>query len=171
MTTRSLVTHPDPILRKCAEPVAQIDGSVRALVGEMSRIMAEEEGLGLAAPQAGAQLRLFITQDARKGATGNLVFINPHFILVDGPLVGAEEGCLSLPGIRATIRRQSHAIIEAQDIDGNTFTLEDDGLMARCWQHEMDHLEGIMIIDRMTVMDRLVNRKQLRALESSEAIG
>lgn len=171
MTSRKLVVHPDPVLRRRALPVGQIDESVCTLVEHMKAIMKEEEGIGLAAPQAGESLRIFIALDGRKEGAQPIVFINPHLVVVDGPLEPSEEGCLSLPGIRANIRRQTHAVIEAQGLDGAVFRREDSGLQARCWQHEIDHLDGIMIIDRMTVMDRLVNRKQLRYLEAAGAAG
>ncbi|MSR29650.1 MAG: peptide deformylase [Phycisphaerales bacterium] len=166
MAPRALVLHPDPILRRKAEPVARVDSRLQELAYEMISIMALERGFGLAAPQVGESVRLFVTQGMAEGDLP-IVYVNPRFIAVDGALEGEEEGCLSLPAIRGQVRRQKHVVIEAQDLTGLTFRLEADDWHARCWQHEMDHLDGILIIDRMSAIDRLVNRKKLRALEAA----
>lgn len=167
---RALVLHPHPVLRRRAEPIGEIDGRVRDLAEQMIRIMHEEDGYGLAAPQVGESLRLFVTQreDDEEDDAGGIVYINPRIIRVDGTLEAQEEGCLSLPNIRGSVRRQPFVEIEATDLEGQVFRLESSELMARCWQHEMDHLDGVLIIDRMSVMDRLVNRKKLKALEEGE---
>ena len=161
-----LVLHPNAILRRRADSVETIDNAILSLVAEMIHIMREEQGLGIAAPQVGASKRIFVTEGEAEDGGDEKVFINPKFLVVDGLLESYEEGCLSLPDIRGTVRRQPHVIIEALDVHGKTFTMEESGLMARCWQHEMDHLDGVLIIDRMSVIDRIVNRKRLRALES-----
>jgi len=165
---RSLVLHPNPILRRRAEPVASVDAAILGLVTEMFSIMKAEHGFGLAAPQVGASVRVFVTQGMGENSPP-IAYINPRFLAIDGPLVGAEEGCLSLPSIRGVVRRQQHVVVEATGTDGKQFQLECDDWHARCWQHEMDHLDGILIIDRMTALDRLVNRKKLRALEAEGA--
>ncbi len=164
---RHLVLHPSAVLRRRADPVDTIDDGIVSLVEEMFQILEAEQGLGLAAPQVGASKRLFVTDGDEEHGGGKRVFINPKFILIDGLLEASEEGCLSLPNIRGSVRRQPHVIVEALDIDGKSFTLEGSALMARCWQHEMDHLDGVLIIDRMSVIDRIVNRKRLRAMESA----
>ena len=161
-----LVLHPNAILRRRADSVETIDNAILSLVAEMIHIMREEQGLGIAAPQVGASKRIFVTEGEAEDGGDEKVFINPKFLVVDGLLESYEEGCLSLPDIRGTVRRQPHVIIEALDVHGKTFIMEESGLMARCWQHEMDHLDGVLIIDRMSVIDRIVNRKRLRALES-----
>ncbi len=164
---RHLVIHPHPILRKRAESVAAIDGFIETLVAEMIEIMHAEGGIGLAAPQVGEALRIFVTQGEKEEGGDELVFINPKFVVIDGALESAEEGCLSLPEIRGSVRRQPRAVIEATALNGALFSMESSELMGRCWQHEVDHLDGILIIDRMSPIDRLVNRKRLRALEGS----
>jgi len=166
---RSLVLHPHPVLRRRADPIGEIDGQIRDLAEQMIRIMHEEDGYGLAAPQVGESLRLFVTQrEDDEGDASGIVYINPRIIRVEGTLEAQEEGCLSLPDIRGSVRRQPIVEIEATDLDGRAFRMESSELMARCWQHEMDHLDGVLIIDRMSVMDRLVNRKKLKALEEGE---
>ncbi len=167
---RSLVLHPDPTLRRRADAVASIDASTRQLVDDMFRVMKEERGFGLAAPQVGESVRIFVTQGIQE-KDPPIAYINPRFIVIDGVLHSEEEGCLSLPAIRGVVRRQKHAVIEATGLDGNLFQLECEDWHARGWQHEMDHLEGILIIDRMTPLDRLINRKRLRALEARATIG
>jgi peptide deformylase len=163
------VLHPDPVLRRRAEPIGEVDERIRNLAEQMIRIMHESDGYGLAAPQVGESLRMFVTQ--REGddeGDGGIVYINPRLVRVEGTLEAQEEGCLSLPTIRGTVLRQPIVEIEATDLEGCVFRMESSDLMARCWQHEMDHLDGVLIIDRMSSMDRLVNRTKLKALEERE---
>jgi len=159
---RSIVVHPDPVLRQKARPVERIDASVHELVEDMRRVMAELEGAGIAAPQLGESVRIFLTS-AREGEPER-VFINP-VLEAAGSVEPFEEGCLSLPDIRAEILRPRVARIRATALDGSEFSLESDGFPARVWQHEFDHLEGVLIIDRMRPIDRLANRRALRSLE------
>ena len=161
---RGIVLHPDPILRQKAKPVAKIDASIRELVADMHRVALEYDGIGLAAPQVGESLRIFVT--CAMYGEPERVFINPR-LESRGEIVGGDEGCLSLPDIRAEIMRPPSATITALDLEGNEFTLEKDGIWARVWQHEFDHLEGTMIIDRMRPLDRLANRRAIRDLERS----
>ena len=95
------------------------------------------------------------------------VFVNPRLTQLSGDLVVREEGCLSLPGINGDIRRPASVSITALDLEGQTFTLRDDDLLARIWQHEYDHLDGVLIIDKMNEMDRIATRKLLKELESA----
>lgn len=143
-----------------------IDGSVKALIAEMFEIMRDEGGIGLAAPQAGRNLRIFVTEvhDDHPARA----YLNPEFVSLVGGVVPEEEGCLSLPGVRVKIRRPPFATVRAMDENGAMFEASDAGMLARCWQHETDHLDGVLIIDRMGPMDRLATRKALRALERGE---
>jgi peptide deformylase len=144
----------------------------------MLRIMVESEGIGLAAPQVGLSWRLFVVdvpENERRKAEGELptatrgpvVYINPVLTL-RGPVEPAEEGCLSLPDIRGEVLRPPVVTITALDLEGKPFTQTATGLLARCWQHENDHLDGVLIIDRMTPPSRLRNRAMVRALEREE---
>ena len=162
---RAIVHYPDPVLRQRARPVARVDEGVRELVQEMFAIMAEEEGIGLAAPQVGESLRIFVTGPHAEGGHEPRAYINPVLSGFQGELEVHDEGCLSLPGIRGDIRRQPHAVIEALDLEGKPFRLESSDFIARVWQHEFDHLEGILIIDRMTALDRLRVRRAVKELE------
>ena len=169
MRARQLVTYPDPVLRARAREVTAVDTSIRDLADEMLQIMREEDGVGLAAPQVGASVRMFVTAAQEGESAPERVYVNPVIVSCAGALDASEEGCLSLPGIRGTIRRPPVVTVRATGIDGEEFTLTSSGLLARCWQHEIDHLDGILIIDRMSAIDRLASRKPLRQLEASAA--
>ena len=163
---RQIVHYPDPVLRQRAKPVAKVDEFVRDLVKEMFEIMAEEDGIGLAAPQVGESLRIFVTGPHADGDHPHMAFINPVLSGFEGELEPHDEGCLSLPGIRGEIRRPPHAVIEALDLEGKPFRIASDDFIARVWQHEFDHLEGVLIIDRMTALDRLRVRRAVKELEA-----
>lgn len=180
-----VVIYPDPVLRQRAKPVPAVTAQVRALAERMTALMHEEEGIGLAAPQVGVPWRLFVAhvpesrpEEEREGAasrsataqppsatSGPVVYINPELSAPAGAIEPFEEGCLSLPDIRATINRPPTITITATDLEGRRFTQTGTGLLARCWQHEVDHLDGVLILDRMGQMDRLKLRKKVRALE------
>ncbi len=165
---RSIVLYPAPVLQTRARDVERIDAWVRALVDDMVRVMKEEDGAGLAAPQVGESVRIFVVQarepEGDRPAEPLGVYINPKILALEGAVEPYEEGCLSLPGIRAEIRRPPIVTIEAMDLEGRTFTRTDDDILARIWQHEFDHLEGKLILDRMTPMDRLATRKKVKEL-------
>jgi peptide deformylase len=161
-----IVLHPDPALRQKAEPLECVTDEVRAVAARMLWLMHEAEGIGLAAPQVGLPWRLFVTRDpAVLDGDGGLVFINPEIETLDSELLEDTEGCLSLPGIEVTVRRPVGVRVRAMDLEG--FDVEEDRCdhFARVYQHECDHLDGVLIIDRMTTMDRLRNRKAIRDLE------
>jgi len=158
-----ITRYPVEVLRQKAEPVEKIDDDIRRLVEKMTEIMLENKGIGLAAPQAGVPLRLFIISlEQKKGDVK--VFINPT-VTTSGRLIATEEGCLSVPGIYTKIKRYEKATVTAMNLDGNEFTEDAEGLYARCLQHEFDHLEGTTIADRMTSAARIKHRKQLKRLE------
>jgi len=163
---RRIVLYPDPVLRRKAAMVSRVDQAIRDLVQDMFRIMRQEEGAGLAAPQIGESLRLFVTEERPDEGQPARVFINPQLSELGGELDGHDEGCLSLPGIRGVIRRQPRVTIRALDEQGQPFELTSDQFSARVWQHEFDHLEGILITDRMAMLDRMRVRKALRELEA-----
>lgn len=142
------------------------DESLRLLAEEMIEAMYTADGVGLAAPQVGKSIRLFVADPRIKETPDPQVFVNP-VLEYEGQMLGEEEGCLSIPGIQVTIRRPQIARIRAQDLDGNPFEMESDGFPARVWQHEKDHLDGILIIDRMTPLDRLSTRKSLKELRKA----
>ncbi len=146
------------------EEVDPSDPTVQAVARKMVEIMLEFNGVGLAAPQVGLAWRLFVTRDP-DNEDGGVAWINPVIDLLCDGVESDEEGCLSLPEIRGDIRRSINIRISGHDIDGNHSSQESDGFMARVWQHENDHLDGILIIDKMSKMDKLVNRRLIRNLE------
>jgi len=157
-----IIHFPAPVLRTRAQPVPKIDETVRQVALRMLDLMREADGVGLAAPQVGLPWRLFVA-NARGEDEPDRVYVNPRLEL-SGDLCVDTEGCLSLPGIRAEIRRPPVATIVATDLDGHEFTLQSDGYLARVWQHEYDHLDGVLIIDRMTPLDRIANRRAVKQL-------
>ncbi|MGA1980205.1 MAG: peptide deformylase [Sedimentisphaerales bacterium] len=164
---RRRITHyPAEVLAGRAKPVEKIDDNIRQLVQKMTDIMLENKGVGLAAPQAGVPLRLFIisldgTRDAVK------VYINPT-IAPAGGFDAIEEGCLSVPGVHTKIRRYKKCTVTATDLDGNEFTEKAEGLYARALQHEYDHIEGTTIVNRMGQVAKIAHRKQLKKLENQK---
>ena len=161
-----IVHYPAPVLRQNAQPIKAVDAQVRAVAARMFDLMHEVDGLGLAAPQVGLSWRLFVTKGLDDESLPDQVYVNPVLSRPSGELVPHDEGCLSLPGISAEIRRPSQVTITAVDLDGQSFTLTRDDLLARVWQHEADHLDGVLILDRMNPIDRLASRKQLKQLEA-----
>jgi peptide deformylase len=159
-----IIHYPDPRLRKMSVPVTKFDGNLATLVSRIVELMRTGNGVGLAAPQTGVNLRIFACNPSGE-PDGALVFINPELIDMAGKLE-AEEGCLSLPDIRVVVHRARRCRIRAQDVTGKTFELEAENLLARIWQHEIDHLDGKLIIDRMDATDRIANRKRIADLEA-----
>ena len=157
------ITHyPAAVLGRPAEPVAEIDVTIRRLVVKMTDIMIENKGMGLAAPQAGVGLRLFII--SLDGSRENVrAYVNPK-VTPAGDLEEREEGCLSVPGVWTKIRRYKRATVTATDLDGREFTEEADGLYARCLQHESDHLDGMLVVNRMGAAAKIAHRRQLKKL-------
>ena len=171
-----IIVYPDPVLRQRAQAIEEITDEVRAVASRMIELMRRAEGIGLAAPQVGLPWRLFIAHvppgDGRSAdetpptaLPSPVVFINPALTMPSAALESLEEGCLSLPEIRGPVLRPPQITIEAQDIQGKPFSMRVAGLLARCIQHEFDHLEGILIIDRFPQMARLRTRSAVRALE------
>ena len=135
----------EEVLRKKCEPVTEITDEMRDIFNQMFETMIEAEGVGLAAPQVGISQRFFVAiadDDVRR------VFVNPQIVSTSSELGDYEEGCLSLPGFNESIRRPVKVKVQAMDEFGKKFTLEADGLLARIIQHENDHLDGIIYIDR-----------------------
>jgi len=154
---------PDPVLLEKARKVETFDQDLAELARQMIEVMYAADGVGLAAPQIGRSIRMFVADPRQSEEPDPRVFINP-VLEYDGGIEAEEEGCLSIPGIRVQVRRPVTARIRAQDIDGNPLELESDGFAARVWQHECDHLDGVLIIDRMSPLDRLSTRRSLKEL-------
>lgn len=158
-----ITRYPTPVLMEKARPVEAFDDDLRVLAERMIDIMVETKGVGLAGPQAGVNLRIFVASvDGTKESAK--VYVNP-IIRVEGPLESIEEGCLSLPGIFGKIKRYTICTVTAQDLNGKEFTEHGEGLQARIYQHEYDHLEGRMIKDRLGAGAKLRARRKLKQME------
>lgn len=158
-----VVLYPDPILRKKAQPVARFDAELRATADAMHAAMAKAKGVGLAAPQVGLPLALLVL-NASGDRAGAITLVNPKISRKTGEAIG-EEGCLSFPSIYAEIARAESLVVEAQDVEGKPIRLELADFVARIVQHEFDHLDGVLFIDRMSPADRVRVKSQLKALE------
>jgi len=159
-----ILIYPDPRLRQACKPVERFDDELTHLIARMFELMRAEEGIGLAAPQVGVASRLFVC-NVTGDPKDDMVFVNPRLDALEGQ-IEAEEGCLSIPEVRGVIRRAARCRIFAQDAAGRPLERTGEELSARCWQHECDHLDGRLIIDRMSDADQIANRKPLRELES-----
>jgi peptide deformylase len=163
---RWIVTYPDPRLRKKSAPVreGEFDESLAALADRMLELMAASRGVGLAAPQVGINRRIFVCNPT--GEPGdNHVYVNPVLSDLTG-LEACEEGCLSVPEVRVMIRRAKRCRIKAQDVHGNPIEDEAEELLARIWQHETDHLDGRLILDRMNPSEKIANKRLIAQLEA-----
>ena len=158
-----LTKYPAPILRQLTQPIDKLDTWVKQLAIKMIELMYLHNGVGLAGNQAGVPLQIFVANPtAERG--NELVLINPKIVDAEG-WQEAEEGCLSLPEIYGTIRRQQRVIVEATNLSGKQIELEATDLMARIIQHEIDHLTGKLIYQRMSTVGKLAARRQLKNLE------
>ena len=156
-----LVEFPHPALLRRAKPLVRIDDGLCDAVAQMFDIMYEAEGIGLAAPQVALPYRLFVVNTTGRRGTGEeLVFVNPSLSRPRGMAV-QEEGCLSLPGLRMDVRRPERIVVEAWALDGTPIRLDLDGLLSRVVQHEFDHLEGRLFIDRLSDAAGLEARRML----------
>jgi len=155
-----VVKWPDPVLAKPGEPVTVFDAKLKKLVDEMFESMYAAQGIGLAAPQISISQRLTVIDVSfKKNPEEKLVLINPEIIEREGKQF-EEEGCLSLPEIREKVQRAARVKVRAQDVNGDWFEVEGEELLARAMQHEIDHLDGILFIDRLSRLKRdLVIRK------------
>jgi peptide deformylase len=170
MALRPILKYPDPRLKQTAEPVKEVNDEIRRLVDDMAETMYAAPGVGLAANQIGVLLRVFVIDIANDDEPSDLrVFINPEITATVGTQTW-EEGCLSFPGITEEIRRAEKVTVKALDRDGKPFELEADGLLAVAVQHENDHLNGIVMLDKLSaVKRRLLGRKLARAKSEATA--
>ena len=158
-----LTHYPADVLAGPASTVEKIDDNIRRLVEKMIVIMLKNKGVGLAAPQVGVSLRLFIISlDGSRESV--MVFVNPT-VTPMGELDALEEGCLSVPNIYTKIRRYKKCKVTATDLDGRQFSREAEGLFARALQHESDHINGVTIVTRMGQAAKIAHRRQLKKLK------
>ena len=167
--TRNILTYPDPDLKKKSAPVVVINDAVRELVQDMAETMYHAPGIGLAAPQIGVHQRVIVIDvSAHNDVPGLIVAINPVIVHAEGEAY-EEEGCLSVPKYAANVRRHARVVVKALDIDGNECTWRAEELLAIAFQHEIDHLEGILFVDHLSPLKReLFQRKARKAAEEAQ---
>lgn len=161
MSPRALIKYPDPGLQEPCEPITEFGEGLRQLADDMVEIMCDEAGIGLAAPQVGDGVRFTIV-DVSGGADPDqvLYLVNPRVELEEGE-EREEEGCLSFPELILAVRRPARIVVAAQDLEGNDVSIEADGLLARCLHHEIDHLAGVLFIDRVSPLKRDMTRRRI----------
>ena len=177
MASLEVLQFPDPRLKDVSEPVPAIDDALRSLADEMLQVMYDEPGIGLAAPQVGHRIRLVVMdtqwtdEHAERAPT---VIVNPEIVTREGKVTW-EEGCLSVPDFTAEVERSEHIVVRYQNLEGEEVTEDVTGLRAVCFQHEIDHLDGVLFIDRISRLKRGMyvkrRKKQLRLEEEPASLG
>ena len=163
MAIRKIVEYPDPVLLSPGDPVEKFDDDLNALVRDMFETMYDDGGVGLAAPQIGLSLRLFVMDcDGIK-----LVAANPEIIETEGEQ-GGEEGCLSVGKVHAELKRANRVVLRAQDERGETFERDVTGLAARCFLHETDHCDGVLFIRHLSPLRRDLVTRKFRKLKKND---
>lgn len=169
MPLLKIVHYPEPVLLAVGKPVSDemFENGLSKTIDEMFETMYAAGGVGLAAPQVGFSNRFFVMDvPLENGDSNKLAFINPEVIHVEGEQVG-DEGCLSFPGVYQTVKRDMRVIVRARDVAGNDFEMDLDGLAARCVLHETDHCDGIVFLDRMTVLKRELAKRKIKRLQKT----
>ena len=171
MSELEILTYPDDQLRQKCLPVEAVNDEVRALLNSMLETMYASAGIGLAGPQVGALLRVIVidvSPDQEEGEPKQIFkLINPEILEGDGQ-TETEEGCLSIPGIRETVKRKAHVVVRALDEEGKETVIDAQGILAVCLQHEIDHLDGVLFIDRLSRLKRGLLRSKLRKIAQGE---
>jgi peptide deformylase len=154
MESEKIVLLGDQRLRETAIVVDQFDEELSQLAKSLCDTMASANGLGLAAPQIGVSKRVIAVRTGTKAVPKALAMVNPKLISMSEEVGEGEEGCLSIPGVRLSIQRAQSVVVRYQDVEGSTQTLEADGMLAICLQHEIDHLNGTLILDHVSRLKR-----------------
>ncbi len=162
MALLEIKTYPDRVLRQKAAPITVIDDGTRRLIDDMIETMYAAPGIGLAAPQVGVSKRLIVIDVSHRDEeeeTPLIVLINPEITIKEGE-IESEEGCLSLPGYTTTVKRAERVAVRGLDREGTTVEIEAEGLLCRALQHEIDHLDGTLLIDRISKIKREFFKKR-----------
>ncbi len=161
---RRILAYPDPILKKKSLPVAIINDATRELVRDMAETMYDAQGVGLAAPQIGISQRIILIDVSQKDDCPELIVcINPMFIHTEGESY-EEEGCLSVPKYAANIHRHAKVVVKALNLNGEEVTYNAEGLLAIAFQHEIDHLDGILFVDHLSPLKKEMFKKKYRRM-------
>jgi len=162
-----IVKYPDPVLERPTERVTEFNDELRKFVDDMFEAMYAAKGIGLAAPQVGVSKRLTVIDlSFKERPEDKIVLINPEIILREGKQY-EEEGCLSLPEIREKVSRAAKVTVRAQDLDGNWFEMDGTELLARAFQHEIDHLDGILFFRRVSALKRDLILRRIRKMQKA----
>ncbi len=160
-----IVKYPDPVLQQPGEPVTEFDDELRKLVADMFETMYANQGVGLAAPQVAVPKRVTVVDlSMGKDPAQKLVLVNPEVIFREGRQY-EEEGCLSFPDIREKVVRAAKVRVRAQDETGKWFEMDGEELLSRCFQHEIDHLDGMLFIFRMSGLKRDLSLRKIRKMQ------
>lgn len=167
MALLKIVHYPEPVLLEVGKPVEVFDDELKKLVENMFETMFEAKGVGLAAPQVAVSKRLFV-MDCSNGedVSQKIALVNPEIIHVEGEQIG-EEGCLSFPGLYQKVQRNLRTIVRYQNINGEFQELDGADLTARCVLHETDHCDGIVFLDRMTILKREMAKRKIKKLQKT----
>jgi len=164
---REIVKYPDPVLERPSEPVTEFDEELRKLVDDMFESMYAAKGIGLAAPQIGISKRLTVIDlSFQKNPEEKIILINPEITFREGKQY-EEEGCLSLPEIREKVSRAAKVKVKAQDVNGEWFELDGEELLARAFQHEIDHLDGVLFFRRVSALKRDLILRRIRKMQKA----
>jgi peptide deformylase len=158
MALMEIKIYPDPVLRKKTEIIKEITPKIKELVLDLTETMLKKDGVGLAGPQVGISKKIISVLTDK----GPAVFLNPKIIKSSGKKIKLQEGCLSLPGILVDVKRKNSIEIEAINIEGGKIKIKADGFQARIFQHEIDHLNGKLIIDKLGLLKRIKAKKQFK---------
>jgi peptide deformylase len=164
-----IVKYPEPVLQQPGEPVNEFNGELRKLIADMFETMYASQGIGLAAPQVAVSKRVTVIDlSMGKDPAQKLVLVNPEIIFQEGRQY-EEEGCLSFPDIREKVSRAAKVKVRAQDENGKWFEMDGDELLARAFQHEIDHLDGMLFIFRMSPLKRDIALRKIRKMQRDGA--
>jgi peptide deformylase len=165
MSVREIRLLGDPILRVRCDEVEAVDEEIRSLVDDLTETMYAADGIGLAAPQIGVPLRVFVYDVREDGGAGAIV--NPRIVEASGTL-RESEGCLSIPGLNEIVPRSAHVVVEGLDRDGNPVRIDAEDILSRCLQHEADHLDGVLFFDRVSPLKRRMLLNKWAKMDPSE---
>ncbi|OSM06119.1 peptide deformylase [Magnetofaba australis] len=167
-----IVTAPDPVLKAKAKPVEAVTDEIRQLMDDMLETMYDAPGIGLAAPQVGVSKRIIVVDvdqsNPDKDGKNPMCFANPQIVASTGE-TSYDEGCLSVPDAIASVNRMEKITLKALDRNGDEVTLEADGLLSICLQHEIDHLDGVLFIDRISRLKREMIIKKLKKMKAEQS--
>lgn len=170
MAVRKIVYMGDPVLRREAEPVERFDEELQALVSDMFETMYHAEGVGLAAPQVGISKRILVVdvRDEEDEARGRFALVNPEIVTASSEKDKGPEGCLSIPGLEEVVERPWAVQVRGQDPTGQEVVIDAEALLSRALQHEIDHLDGVLFLDRVSALKRRMLLKKWKKLQEEE---